>query len=297
MGRLAEIFRSIFVADVEGDALEALLAARLAQARAAWPEVALDDATFVEHLARRAPRGGDLLASLAALATSDLYLACACARGAPGAVATFHQRFLARLPVLLGGLRLDRAALDDARQLVSQRLLLPRPDDPPRIAAYSGRGSLEGWLRIAAIRAVLNEREKERVHAVLDDDAGAEGQLLPSEAGGELELFRARHREDLAVALRTALEALSDRDRTLLRLHFMKGVPTVELGPLYGVHRTTVARWLDAAQQALLEGTRRILVARLQLSDSECASLIRALHSQLDITLSALDEPPLEGPD
>ena len=72
----------------------------------------------------------------------------------------------------------------------------------------------------------------------------------------------------------------------------MKGIPTVELGPMYGVHRTTVGRWIDTAQQALLEGTRRVLVARLNLSDSECASLIRALHSQLDITLSILDEPP-----
>lgn len=293
MVTLAEVFLSIRVPDREVDhgALERLLAERLASARARWPDVVLGDADFVTHLAAVAPRDGDPCTTVAALSTDELYLACACALDAPGGVATFDQRFLARLPLLLARLRLDRAGLDEARQLVGERLLSPRPDGPPRIADYTGRGSLEGWLRIAAIRAVLNERDKGKRHAPLDRDA-AEGRLLANDAGAELALFRARHREDLAAALRIALEDLSPRDRTLLRLHFLKGVPTVELGPMYGVHRTTVARWIEAAQDALLAGTRRALMARLGLSDSECASLIRALQSQLDVTLSVLDEPP-----
>lgn len=293
---LAETFLSIRAPDGEVDraALDALLAARLAEARARWPGVTLDDDAFVTHLATVAPPGGDPCKAIGELVTSELYLACACARDAPGGVAAFDQHYLSRLPALLAGLRLDRAGLDDARQLVSQRLLLPRPDGRPRIADYTGRGSLEGWLRIAALRVVINERKRVKPHASIDAD-GADRRLLPSQVGPELALFRARHRDDLAAALRTAMAALGDRERTLLRLHFLNGVPTVELGPMYGVHRTTVGRWIEAAQEALFTGTRRALMERLEVTESECGSLIRALQSQLDLTFSMLDEPPAQA--
>jgi len=61
-----------------------------------------------------------------------------------------------------------------------------------------------------------------------------------------------------------------------------------EMGALYGVHRATAARWAVAAQEALLEKTRRRLTERLRLTHSQLDSVLRLISSKLDINLSRL---------
>ena len=269
-------------------ALEARLAGIVAQARARWPGVTLADADFVSHLAARLPADVEPDEALAAIHASDVYLACACALGAPGAVQAFHDQVLARLPLLLAAMRLDRPALDEARQMLADHLLVARNGAPPRIAEYTGRGPLEGWLRIVGIRTVLNARRGAGKGAETLGDSQAEAQLLPGGGDPELEVIKTLHKEDFASAFRAALDELTPRERTLLGMHFLEGVPTLRLAPMYRVHRTTVARWIETAQQSLLDGTRRQLVARLQLSAEECESLIALLRSRLDVTLRTI---------
>ena len=280
--------------DLDLDRLERTLSDMCAAARRRWPGVVLDDASFVAHLAARLP-AGDPIHLLGEVHGTDLFLACACARAAPGAVETFDRELLSRLPALIATLRLDRRALDEARQLVAQRLLVAREDGPPRIAEYAGRGPLEGWLRIAALRSVINARRDESRHEHLDRST-VERRLLPTGADAELEVIKRLHKDDFVGAFRAALDELTARERALLGLHFMEGVSTVELAKVYRVHRTTVGRWLETAQQALLEGTRRNLRASLKLSDSECESLIAMLMSKFDLTLRTLLDKPVDAP-
>src|SRR5512142_1149129 len=68
------------------------LSAACARGRAVFGHLALDDETFVKHLARIVGVGDEGLEPLDALAAEDLYLACACLAGTPGAVAAFESR-------------------------------------------------------------------------------------------------------------------------------------------------------------------------------------------------------------
>jgi RNA polymerase sigma-70 factor (ECF subfamily) len=103
----------------------------------------------------------------------------------------------------------------------------------------------------------------------------------------EMALLRQTSRDEFREAFAEAVATLSSRERTLLRQHYVDGLQPGELGPLYGVHRTTALRWLQDASEVLVRATRRRLQARLDASPEDVDSLIRALGSQLDLSLRA----------
>ena len=108
---------------------------------------------------------------------------------------------------------------------------------------------------------------------------------LSSAAAPELALLKAQYKVEFEAAIRTALAALGDRDRTILLMHLVDGVTLPRLALLQGVSRATVARWLASARDALHDGTREALRAHVKLSDSEYASLAGLVRSQLELSV------------
>jgi RNA polymerase sigma-70 factor (ECF subfamily) len=74
----------------------------------------------------------------------------------------------------------------------------------------------------------------------------------------------------------------------LLSLHYLQGVGLEELARAWRVHRATVSRWLVAAREAFLGRTRDELVTRAGIDRLEVDSLVRALQSQLEVSLRRL---------
>src|SRR5207244_2837986 len=73
----------------------------------------------------------------------------------------------------------------------------------------------------------------------------------------ELDHIRARYAAPFKDAFQGALRGLSTQDRNILRLHLVDGLNIEQIGGIYNVHRATVARWIAASRQALVEETRR----------------------------------------
>jgi hypothetical protein len=61
-----------------------------------------------------------------------------------------------------------------------------------------------------------------------------------------------------------------------------------ELAPAHRVHRATIARWLDSARKQVLSATRSMLVSRHSLDPAEADSILRAVRSQIDLSLTRL---------
>jgi RNA polymerase sigma-70 factor (ECF subfamily) len=252
--------------------LEPRLRAILDEGAAEWPGVRLAPADFAAHLARHAPG----TAELAALRAGDLYLACACARGEPHAIAAFEKHYLSKVePALAQG-----TPVDDVMQSLRETMLVARRERPPGIADYSGRGSLAGWLRVAAVRVAQRLRKGEASAAPALEDA-AQGILVHP----ELDFIKARHRAEFEAAFRAALLALPARDRSLLRLHYVESLSVEAVGALHGVHRATATRWLATSRQLLVDDLRRRLAESLRLSRHEVDSLVKLLRSTLEVSL------------
>ncbi|QRO02834.1 transcriptional regulator [Archangium violaceum] len=266
--------------------LEERLGRLLDTARAHWPGVDLDGARFAAHLARHLPADSTPEA-LERLHLPDLYLAHACAEGVPAAHAAFEAHLLSEVNVAVARLKLPPAALDEVRQLVRQKMLVPGPDTPPKLAAYPGTGPLSGWVRAAALWLALDLQRQRSSHDTPKDDSTLSLLVDPGD-DPELAYLKTTYRTEFNTAFGQALANLSPRERNLLRLKYLDGLSIDQFGALYGVHRATGARWVVAAQQALLEETRRLLTERLRLTGSQLDSVLRLISSQLDVSLSRL---------
>ena len=263
------------------------LAATIARAKLAWPGVVVPDDAFVAALAKRVGDRSVDAGGLDALATDDLYLACALVAGAPEAIAAFDRTCGPAIDRALATSGATEAERADLGQVVRQRLLVAAADDtPPRIATYSARGSLAAWVRVVATREAARLLPRARRELSAEDDELAS--LIAPDADPELGYLKRLYRHEFKQAFETAIAALDDRQRLLLRQHTLDGLGIDELAAFYSVHRATTARWVDAAREALLAGTQRELVRRLGLSKTELTSLMRLIRSQLDVSLPRL---------
>lgn len=252
---------------------------RLGQER--WPAVAVAPEALARHLQDLgiAPANEHPHAA-------DLYLACGCALGDPAALGVFERELM---PVVrTAALRIDSSGdfADEVMQSARERLLVPRPERPPRVAEYGGQGSLRAWVRVAGMRIAMNLLRSRRHNVLIDDDDFFDAVLEGQPA--DRERARARYADAAAESLRAAFATLSARERNLLRMHHLHGLTAEELAPTFQVHRATVARWLARARERLLAATRQGLQERLAIGSATADSILRELQSRMDVTVSRL---------
>jgi RNA polymerase sigma-70 factor, ECF subfamily len=280
------------IESAEGDPdLAAALEAMHQIGRTSWPAVELSIDEFARHLARCA---GEPLTTtwLISRPVADLYLACACAHGIPAALSAFDEHYLSQVRSFVAHMRPDAEFIDECRQLLREKLFV---GDAPKIAEFTGRGSLAGWLRVATARTALNLRRSRAASF-----SGA--RRAPSPAGDELideperGYLRDRYREAFKAAIEDSFAVLSSEQRNLLRMHFMDGMTLHQLATLFQVHRATVARWIAQTRRRVLDGTRMHLQQQLALDTGELDSMMRLLDSQLELSIRHLLAPDRDSP-
>ena len=240
----------------------------VARAKAAWPQLQLDDRDFLTWLSHRAHAEGEPN-------IEDLWLVRACELNVKGALLAFERTALK--PALLA---IPPASRDDVGQRVLQRLFTG-PD--PKIRQYRGRGRLSRWLEVVALREGRTERRvaaRERPEEDLSQLAGAMSQ------SGVTGLDRALHGK-AKDALAAALESLGEDERRLMARHFLEGVTHQALATELGIPRSTVAYRLTRLTQRVMETTKSRL-AEMGLSASQLESILGAMQSQVDLSFSIL---------
>lgn len=256
----------------------------LAAAAAAWPALPPPDDAFVTFARDRLCDGTAL--DDAALATcpylADLLLAHHAIRGDPHAVPAITAQLAAlRHPLRRTGA--DETLIDDLLRDLPAELIAPREDAAPRLHGYRGRGPLPAWLRVIAVRAVV-ERRRRREGSPADVDATI-AELATPELDPELALLRRRYGDDFRAAFAWAVDGLVSADRALLRQHHIDGVSLDALAGLHRVHRATVARRLAAARGEIFDRVRRRLVHELRVGGDTVDSILRLVRSELDVSL------------
>ncbi len=240
---------------------------------------ALAPIRFAHELGNRAPAQEASMA-LKAIHCSDVALALLATDGHHHALEIFDRLLRAQVRIAVANIDSSLAFCDEVAQVLRLRLLL---GSPPGLSSYAGRGSLAAWLRVSALRAGLELRAQ--THGDRDESLM---QRVTPERGPEFEFIRARYRTEFRSAFASALAALPAQTRNLLRLHYLEGISLLQMGKLYGLHRTTVARRLDEARQSLFDETRRLIFAKLAIGREEFEGLIALLRSQLDVSIRRL---------
>jgi RNA polymerase sigma-70 factor, ECF subfamily len=281
---LAAIFKEVTRSDAlskKSDAeLQAALSAYVAAARSTQPGIDVDDDVLVRYVAARSPNA--IVPPVAH--AGDVLLACACVLGTALAIQRFRDSYQSVIMRVLSRRRATSDVVDDATQIIYERLFVASRGGVPKIADYKGNGPLRSWVSsITATTLLMIRRAADRRR----ESSANDSEMIPigKQADAELGHLKDLYKPELEEALVRALQALDDHERTLLRLHLGERMSIDLLGRMYGVNRATAARWLAKARAKLLDATRQEIRASLKVDDNECDSIIALAQSQLHVSI------------
>ncbi len=281
---LDEDTRPGFEAD---ETLAIQLASMLGTAEAALGTFKVTAEDYIQHVARVVPTGGTPEA-FAKLRAADLYLACACAAGDGHALMAFDTEFGRDMDLAIARSGNVDLSKDEFRQLLRNKLFVAPVGKRPKIADYAGRGDLRSWVRVTALRMIVDivrSRAGDREVPVESDMLSS----IPAQTDDpELEYIQRVYKTEFKDALQDAFGALTPRERNLLRHQVLHGLNIDQVGALYHVHRTTAFRWIEKARKALLRETRKALMNRLRVGSGEFLSIMRVVGGDLDVSVRRL---------
>lgn len=268
------------------------VAADLAAARRRWPEAAVTDDGFTAALATRLAAQADPVSALAHLRVDDLFLAQWCATGDTRAIAAFERVHRGELDAVFGRFKKLAASDDEMRQALRIKLFVGAAGKTPRIADYSGFGFLQNWVRVTALRSLVDLARSERARKL--EELFADDDMLALAANDSIDSRYTRDQINRAIkqAFARAISALAPRQRNFLRHAHVDALTLDQIAALYGIHRATVARTLAQARETMMTQTRRELAAELGLADEQLESIVRAADSRIDLSLSRVLRAP-----
>jgi RNA polymerase sigma-70 factor, ECF subfamily len=255
-----------------------------------WPSLKVDARELTGYLQDRRVSADSLSPALAC----DLFLAFACFSKAPGAVEVFQSLYD---PIIVAtGRRFDKSGglADDLRQRLAESLFVGSGLVGGRIAEYRGRGPLSAWFRTCAKRAALRLAKIDRPEALITRDALAEE--ISDVCDQELTLLKDHYGELFRQELVFALNELPARDRMLLQLHLVAGLSTTRIGQMYHLSQSSISRQLQRAANTTFSLIKQRIHLRLGVGTAELESLLDLARSHIELTLSSMDEVPLDEP-
>jgi RNA polymerase sigma-70 factor, ECF subfamily len=231
-------------------------------AKAACDKIGLTCESFAAILCEVGTKHGataepELRTFFLSLRVDELALARACAAGNNSAWEIFLTRYREKL--FLSALRIareDSAARDLADTLYADLYGTNTRDGQrvSKLSSYTGRGSLEGWLRTVLAQEYFNRYRRTKRLVSLDGESEEGVQFsAPDPAPSPPQDPR------LAQATDDALADLSAEDRTILSAYYLDGRTLAEIARLLGVHESTISRKLDK----LAKGLRKQILANL----------------------------------
>lgn len=248
-----------------------------------WPDVALAFEAFALRCRHVLMQEGEL-----PLEAADLYLCCACAAGSPRALQIFESKASSVAETAIR--RVDRCE-DFVRETLQElrRKLLVGAD--AKVRAYSGRGPLKAWVRVAATRAALDRKRAQKAGQLRQVELSE--RLAAADLDPEATVLRARFGLAFQEALRASIAALSKQERNVLRLHAVGRCNIDEIGRAYNVHRATAARWIERCRSKIYSEVRDALKLKHGLTASEFRSLAVVLGAELELSLGLASKSAL----
>jgi len=220
----------------------------------------------------------------AALRLEELALARACAAGNERAWQDFINRYRQKLHSMALHITRDGAhAAELADSLFADLYGVNARDGVRRskLVFYTGRGSLEGWLRTVMAQEFINRYRKQKRTVSLEEQTEEGVQFVaaaePARASDHISDQR------LESATDEALAELSSEDRFTLASYYLDGRTLAEIARTLGLHESSVSRRLDR----LATGLRKRILAGLRMQGMSHAQATEALATDVrDIQLN-----------
>lgn len=238
------------------------------------------------------------------LQADDLCLIVACEQGNQRAWTDLVERFSATVRSAARSASSNEESAEDLAQSIWAELhgLRLRDDGKPagKLAYYSGRGSLAGWLRAVVGQLAIDQHRKQARLVQTEEDADFDRIIQHADEENrwsghgtapnpELQISAKLAGAQLQEALGEAVKQMSPEDRLLVKLYYFDGLRLREAGSVLGVHEATASRRLTRIHAELRQQVESILIGQEGWTKPETA---RAF-SELAVNLEADIEPLL----
>ena len=239
---------------------------------------------------------------IAGLQVDDLCLVMACERGEQSAWGELVERFSATVRSAARAHSSNEDAAEDLTQSIWAELhgLRANQDGRPagKLAYYSGRGSLAGWLRAVVGQLAVDQHRKQARLVQTEEDSDFDrladdsqkheiSSLLEVESPASAIENRFAARE-LKNALTEAVKSLAAEDRLLVKLYYFDELRLREAGAVLGVHEATASRRLARIHQVLRDEVQRVLVEKHRWTKSEAERSFAEIALHMDTNLEQL---------
>ena len=192
------------------------------------------------------------------LRVEELALARACAAGNERAWEVFLTRYREKLYEVAGYIAKETSAARELADSLYADLYGTSLRDGRRVSklsSYTGRGSLEGWLRTVMAQEYVNRYRRTKKLVSLEEET-EEGAQFPSPQPEVIADVDPR----VTAAIDDTLAALPVEDRYVLAAYFLDDRTLADVARSLKVHESTISRKLDK----LCKSLRRNVLAALR---------------------------------
>jgi RNA polymerase sigma-70 factor (ECF subfamily) len=169
-----------------------------------------------------------------------------------------------------------------------------------KLAYYSGRGSLAGWLRAVVSQLAVDQFRKQSKYVQIEETREFENlaeessnhsgnnTLVHHEQSPE-ELFSEQQTaEDVSGALRTAIDSLDTEDKLILKLYYFDDLKLKDIAAAFGYHEATASRKLVRIQTEVRKCVEKELKKHHGWSDGEVKKYLADAATKLGLSLEKL---------
>jgi RNA polymerase sigma-70 factor (ECF subfamily) len=191
----------------------------------------------------------DLRGLYLSLRAEELVLSRACAAGQEHAWEVFLTRYREKLYDIAGYITKESSTARELADSIYAELYGTTTRDGQRtskLASYTGRGSLEGWLRTVMVQEHVNRYRRQRRLVSLDEET-EEGSQFAIPATDAVIAVDPR----VEAATDEVLAALPPEDRFVLASYFLDERTLAEIARTLGVHESTTSRKVDKLAKSL----------------------------------------------
>ncbi len=226
-----------------------------------------------EIAAKYLPAGtseGDALGFCRGLRLEELALARACAAGHERAWELFLTRYREKLYDAARSItREDSSARELADSLYADLYGTEMREGRRRskLSYYTGRGSLEGWLRATLAQEYVNRYRRQQRLVSLEEKTEAGVQFAAADPP-------AQQAPDprLGEATDAVLAALAAEERFILAAYYLDGRTLAEIARSLGVHESTISRKLEkvarVVRERIMDELRRRGMSQRQMEEA-----------------------------
>ncbi len=167
-----------------------------------------------------------------------------------------------------------------------------------KLAYYSGRGSLAGWLRAVVSQLAVDEHRKQSRMVQIEEDRefenlAAEASMsdngLVAHSDSPEEIFSERETAaDVSAALSDAIAGLADEDRLILKLYYFEDLKLKDIAATFDYHEATASRRLSRIQADIRKTVEKMLKDRHGWTDSEVRRHLAAAAEKLGISFEQM---------